>query len=120
TGTLTKGVFKVTEIIETNGLGKDKLLFYAAAAESHSTHPIAIAIREAYGQNIDSSALTEIEEVAGYGIKAKINNNQIIIGNDRILHSENIIHNNSNCNIEGTVVHIAVNNNYSGYIKISD
>ncbi|RPI73812.1 MAG: cadmium-translocating P-type ATPase [Ignavibacteriales bacterium] len=120
TGTLTKGVFKVSEIIETNGLGKDKLLFYAAAAESHSTHPIAIAIREAYGQNIDSSALAEIEEVAGHGIKAKINNIQITLGNDRMLHSENIEHSNSNCDVGGTVVHIAVNNKYAGYIKISD
>ena len=59
TGTLTKGVFKVTEIVETNGLSKDKILYYAAIAESHSTHPIAVAIREAYSNEIDTSELTK-------------------------------------------------------------
>lgn len=120
TGTLTKGVFKVTEIVETDSLGKDKILYYAAIAESHSNHPIAVAIREAYGKEPDSSILSDVEEIAGLGIKAKIDDKLVVIGNDRILHSENIEHNNNNCNIEGTVVHIAVNNNYAGYIKISD
>jgi len=120
TGTLTKGVFKVTEIVETNGLKKEELLYYAAAAESHSSHPIAIAIREAYEKDIEPSVLINVEEIAGLGIKAKVDNKIITVGNDRMLHSENIEHNNNNCEVEGTVVHIAVNNNYAGYIKISD
>ena len=120
TGTLTKGVFKVTEIVESNSLGKDKLLYYAFGAESHSTHPIALAIREAYGKETENPVVGDIEEIAGYGIKAKIDNKIILIGNDRMLHSENIKHSNNNCDVEGTVVHIAVNNSYAGYIKISD
>ena len=117
TGTLTKGVFKVTDIVINNGLGKDELLYYAAVAESHSTHPIAVAIREAHGKNIDLPDVN-IEEVAGQGIKASVNNEQITVGNDRMLHSESIHH--EECVVEGTVVHVAVNNKYAGYIKISD
>ncbi|HSP88231.1 MAG TPA: heavy metal translocating P-type ATPase [Ignavibacteriaceae bacterium] len=120
TGTLTKGVFKVTEIVVSNGLGKDQLLYYAAAAEAHSSHPIAIAIREAYDKDVKTSELINVEEIAGYGIKAKVDNKNIIVGNDRMLHFQNINHHNNNCAVEGTVVHIAVDNNYAGYIKISD
>lgn len=119
TGTLTKGVFKVTDIVINNGLEKDELLYYAAAAESHSTHPIAVAIREAYGKNIDLPGVN-IEEVAGQGIKANIDNKMITVGNDRMLHTEDIEHGDSHCDVEGTVVHVAVNNKYAGYIKISD
>jgi Cd2+/Zn2+-exporting ATPase len=117
TGTLTKGVFKVTDIVTTNGLEKDELLYYAAVAESHSNHPIAVAIREAYGKDIDLPDVN-IEEVAGQGIRASLNNEQITVGNDRMLHSESIHH--EECVVEGTVVHVAVNHKYAGYIKISD
>ncbi len=120
TGTLTKGVFKVTDIVQSNGLNKDKILYYAAVAESHSNHPIAVAIREAYGREIDSSALINVEEIAGLGVKANIDNKLVTIGNDRMLHTEDIKHGNNHCDVEGTVVHVAVNNNYAGYIKISD
>ncbi len=120
TGTLTKGVFKVTEVVDTDGLSKDKILYYAAAAESHSTHPIAVAIRESYGKNTETSSFINVEEIAGYGIKAKVDNKNIMVGNDRMLHFQNIRHSNINCGIEGTVVHVAVDNNYAGYIKISD
>ena len=120
TGTLTKGVFKVTEIVGSNGLSKDKILYYAAVAESHSTHPIAVAIREAYNNEIDTSKLVNVEEIAGQGIKANIDNKLITIGNDRMLHSEHIKHGDNHCGVEGTVVHVAVDNNYAGYIKISD
>ncbi len=120
TGTLTKGVFKVTEIVETNGLSKDKILYYAAIAESHSTHPIAVAIREAYSNEIAGSELINVEEIAGQGIKANIDNKLITIGNDRMLHSENIEHGENHCEVAGTVVHVAVDKNYAGYIKISD
>jgi Cd2+/Zn2+-exporting ATPase len=106
TGTLTKGVFKVTDIVTTNGLEKDELLYYAAVAESHSNHPIAVAIREAYGKDIDLPDVN-IEEVAGQGIRASLNNEQITVGNDRMLHSESIHH--EECVVEGTVVHVAVN-----------
>jgi len=104
TGTLTKGVFKVTEIVESNGLSKDKILYYAAVAESHSTHPIAVAIREAYNKEIGTSELVNVEEIAGQGIKANIDNK----------------HGDNHCEVAGTVVHVAVDKNYAGYIKISD
>jgi len=120
TGTLTKGVFKVTEIVESNGLSKDKILYYAAVAESHSTHPIAVAIREAYNKEIGTSELVNVEEIAGQGIKANIDNKLITIGNDRMLHSEDIKHGDNHCEVAGTVVHVAVDKNYAGYIKISD
>ncbi len=120
TGTLTKGVFKVTEIVQANGLSKDKILYYAAVAESHSTHPIAVAIREAYNNEINTSELVNLEEIAGQGIKANIDNKLITIGNDRMLHSENIQHGDNHCEVAGTVVHVAVDRNYAGYIKISD
>ena len=120
TGTLTKGVFKVTEIVESNGLSKDKILYYAAVAESHSTHPIAVAIREAYNKEIGTSELVNVEEIAGQGIKANIDNKLVTIGNDRMLHSEDIKHEDNHCEVAGTVVHVAVDNNYAGYIKISD
>ena len=120
TGTLTKGVFKVTEIVQTNGLSKDKILYYAAVAESHSIHPIAVAIREAYNNEIDTSELVNVEEIAGQGVKANIDNKLITIGNDRMLHSEDIEHGDNHCDVGGTVVHVAVDKNYAGYIKISD
>jgi len=120
TGTLTKGVFKVTEIVQANGLSKDKILYYAAIAESHSTHPIAVAIREAYNNEIDRSGLVNVKEIAGQGIKANIDNKLITIGNDRMLHSEDIEHGDNHCDVGGTVVHVAIDKNYAGYIKISD
>jgi Cd2+/Zn2+-exporting ATPase len=118
TGTLTKGVFKVTDIVPKNGFSKDELLNYAAAAESNSNHPIAQAIIEAYGKEINLSSAGKIEEIAGQGVKANLKDGIIIAGNDRLLHSENIAH--DNCIVEGTVVHLALNSKYLGYIIISD
>ncbi|HMN26281.1 MAG TPA: HAD family hydrolase, partial [Ignavibacteriaceae bacterium] len=106
TGTLTKGEFKVAEIVTVNGYSKEDVLKFAAYAESHSNHPIAKSIIEAYEKNIDQSGLSDVQEISGKGIKAKVNGKQIIVGNDKILHSENIQHN--QCEVDGTVVHIAV------------
>jgi len=118
TGTLTKGEFKVAEIVTVNGYSKEDVLKFAAYAESHSNHPIAKSIIEAYEKNIDQSGLSDVQEISGKGIKAKVNGKQIIVGNDKILHSENIQHN--QCEVDGTVVHIAVDKVYAGYIIISD
>jgi Cd2+/Zn2+-exporting ATPase len=118
TGTLTRGVFKVTDIVTRNGIGKDKLLFYAAAAESHSNHPIAIAIKEAFTGEIDQKAVSTVEEISGFGVKASVDNKNILLGNDRLLHKENISH--DNCIVKGTVVHVALDKKYAGYIVISD
>ena len=118
TGTLTKGEFKVSEVVTQNGFQKNELLRFAAYAESRSNHPIAKSIIEAYEKNIEQSGLSDIQEISGKGIKAKVNGKQIIVGNDKILHSENIQHN--LCEVVGTVVHIAVDKVYVGYIIISD
>lgn len=118
TGTLTKGVFKVTQIEPKNGLNEAELLTLAAQIESQSNHPVAQSIREAYGKDIDSSEVKDYEEIAGHGIRAKLQNKVVLAGNDRLLHLENIAH--DVCNVEGTVVHLAVDNRYAGYILIAD
>lgn len=118
TGTLTKGVFKVAQIVPTNGFSPTELMEIAAKVESQSNHPVAKSIMEAYGGKIDSSDVKDYEEIAGHGIRAKVNNQILLAGNDRLLHRENIPH--DVCNAEGTVVHLAVDNRYAGYISIAD
>ncbi len=118
TGTLTKGVFKVTDIITKNGLTKDELITLAAQIESYSNHPVARSIQEAYGQKVDDSEVENYQEIAGYGIKATVKKCIVIAGNDKLLHRENIEH--DTCNVSGTVVHLAVDDLYAGYISISD
>ena len=118
TGTLTKGVFKVAKIVPQNGFSQSELMAIAAKVESQSNHPVAKSILEAYGGKIDSSDVTDYEEIAGHGIRAKVNNQVVLAGNDRLLHRENIPH--DVCNAEGTVVHLAVDNRYAGYILIAD
>jgi Zn2+/Cd2+-exporting ATPase len=118
TGTLTKGVFKVVKVVALNGYNEQDLLQLAAKVESHSNHPIAQSILKAYGGKIDEFEVRDYEEIAGYGIKAKVENRVVIAGSDRLLHTENIAH--DNCHLEGTVVHLAVDNIYAGYIVIAD
>lgn len=118
TGTLTKGVFQVTQIVPKNGFSESELLTLAAKVEAHSTHPVAQSIREAYDQPISSTDVTDYEEIAGHGIKAKVKNQAVLAGNDRLLHRENIDH--DTCDVEGTVVHLAVDRRYAGYILIAD
>ena len=118
TGTLTKGVFKVAQIVPANGFSQTELMAIAAKVESQSNHPVAKSIMEAYGGKIDSSDVTDYEEIAGHGIRAKVNNQIVLAGNDRLLHRENIAH--DVCNAEGTIVHLAVDNRYAGYILIAD
>lgn len=118
TGTLTQGTFKVTKIVPKNGFSEPELLNLAAKAESHSNHPVAQSIRAAYGRAIDNAEVTESEEIAGYGIRAVLQGRTVIAGNDRLLHRENIEH--DTCKVEGTVVHLAVDGCYAGYIIIAD
>ena len=118
TGTLTKGIFKVTKIAVKNGFTEDEILRYAAYAESHSNHPIADAIKKACGTEINPHLIDNHKEIPGYGVKASVFNKLIIAGNDRLLHKENITH--EDCNIQQTAAHIAVDNKYAGYIIISD
>jgi len=118
TGTLTQGVFKVTQIVPKNGFSESELLRLAAKAESQSTHPVAKSILQAYGGKIIGSEITDYEEIAGHGIRSKIGNRVVLAGNDRLLHRENIEH--DTCDVLGTVVHLAVDGNYAGYILIAD
>lgn len=118
TGTLTKGVFKVTKIETRNGFSEDEILRFAALAEAHSNHPIAKAIKEAYGREIDETQIKEHEEIAGHGVRARIDDTEVMVGNDRLLHKFNIEH--DTCHVKGTVAHIVVNGKYAGYIIISD
>lgn len=118
TGTLTKGVFKVAQIVPTKGFSQTELMTIAAKVESQSNHPVAKSIIEAYGGKIDSSDVKDYEEIAGHGIRAKVNNQIVLAGNDRFLHREKIAH--DVCNAEGTIVHLAVDNRYAGYILIAD
>ena len=118
TGTLTKGVFKVAKVVPTNGFTQTEFMAIAAQVESQSNHPVAKSIMEAYGRKIDSSDVKDYEEIAGHGIRAKVNNQIVLAGNDRFLHRENILH--DVCNAEGTVVHLAIDNRYAGYILIAD
>jgi len=123
TGTLTKGEFQVAEVVVKNGFDKKELMRFAAYAESHSNHPIAKSVLEAFTKSFPSESITDnfvsnLQEISGKGIKASINGQKIIVGNDKLLHTENIQH--DKCDIEGTVIHIAVNSIYAGYIIISD
>ena len=118
TGTLTKGVFKVTEIVPYNGFKQDDLLRIAAETEANSNHPIAKSIRTAYNRPIDESNISNYTEIAAHGIQATIEGKLVLAGNDRLMHRENITH--DTCNVEGTVVHLAVDRIYAGYIIIAD
>lgn len=118
TGTLTKGVFKVTKAVTWEGFNKNELLEYAAYAEAHSNHPIARSIKEAYNREIDVKKIEEYEEITGHGIKVKVEGNVILAGNAKLMAREGI--GRSEEKIAGTVVHLAVNGKYAGYIVISD
>ncbi len=117
TGTLTKGVFNVTKI-EASGIDKDKLLEYAAVAEVNSNHPIAKSIISYYNKIINLNEIKSYEEIASHGIKVIYNNEQILAGNEKLMKSENILY--SKAKEVGTVVYIAVDQVYRGYIVISD
>lgn len=118
TGTLTKGNFRVTQVVSKNNFPGEEILKFAARAESHSNHPIAKSILEAYGGKIDKNRVEEYEEIAGLGIKARVENHLVYVGNDKLLHHFGIDH--DTCNVEGTVVHVVVDSKYAGYMVISD
>jgi Zn2+/Cd2+-exporting ATPase len=118
TGTLTKGVFKVSDVVTKNGFTSSELMSVAVQVESQSNHPVAKSIIQAYGQNVDISSVKDYQEIAGHGIRALVKDRTVIAGNDKLLHRENISH--DTCNVEGTVVHLAVDNHYAGYIAIAD
>lgn len=118
TGTLTKGTFKVTQIVPFNGFSKEELLEKAATAEYYSIHPVALSLKEAFAKKIDSSIVKDVEEIAGNGIKACVNGTRILAGNDKLMHSYDIEF--TAANESGTVIYAAEDEKYLGYIVISD
>ena len=118
TGTLTEGVFQVTQVSPYNGYSEKELLTVAAIAESQSNHPVAKSIVEAYDNTIAESDVTDYQEIPGHGIRAQVQGREVLAGNDRLLHRKHIDH--DTCNVEGTVVHLAVDSKYAGYILIAD
>jgi Cd2+/Zn2+-exporting ATPase len=117
TGTLTKGVFEVQKI-ETNGIKENELLELAAYAENYSNHPIAKSIKKAYKKEIDTSKIKDIKEISGHGISVTIDEKQVLIGNEKLMDENNI--NYVKSQEVGTVMYIAVNNEFKGLIIISD
>lgn len=118
TGTLTKGVFTVTEVKAFGKYSKDDIIKYAAMAESKSSHPIAKSIVEY--TPVQEYNLKDYEEISGRGIKVSIEDKEIMIGNDSLLHFANISHDEEVCNILGSVAHVVIDKEYAGYIIISD
>lgn len=121
TGTLTKGVFKVSQVQAKNGYSREDILKFAAQAEIHSSHPIATSIREAYeatGAAFAATSVEDYQEIAGHGVKARVDVNTVIAGNERLMEKEGIAYDAPQTS--GTVVHVAVEGKYAGYIVISD
>jgi Cd2+/Zn2+-exporting ATPase len=119
TGTLTRGVFKVTGVIPRNGFSKDEILRYAALAEAGSNHPIAKSLRDALGLR-EEAQFEDYQEIAGHGVQTKVDGLVVLAGNDSLLHKEKVHHDLKLCDIPGTVVHVAVDGAYAGYVVIAD
>lgn len=117
TGTMTQGVFEVSGV-HHNTMSKEKLLEYAAHAESFSSHPISKSLQNAHGKTIDRSRVTEVEEVSGHGITAKVDGINVAAGNSKLMKKLGLEY--SDCHQVGTIVHVAVDEKYEGHILISD
>ncbi len=118
TGTLTKGAFTVTGIHPEGGFTENELLEYAAFAEIHSSHPIAVSVRTAYGKDIPETAIKDYNEISGHGIRVLVNGNEVLAGNSKLMKAEQISF--GQPDVTGTLVHVAVNKQYAGYLVISD
>ena len=117
TGTLTKGIFEVSGV-HHNKVEEAKILEYAALAESFSNHPISRSLKNAYGRPVNQSRVTDVEEISGNGVIAKVDGETVAAGNDKLMKRLGISF--IECHHAGTVVHIAVNGEYAGHILISD
>ncbi|MBC5744533.1 cadmium-translocating P-type ATPase [Lachnospiraceae bacterium MD308] len=117
TGTMTKGVFEVNGIHHST-IENEKLLEYAALAESASSHPISKSLQRAYGKEIDRSRVSDIQEISGNGVTAKVDGMEVAAGNDKLMKHLNIPY--QDCHQTGTIIHMAVGGKYAGHIVISD
>lgn len=123
TGTLTKGVFEVTDVVTANSYQKEELLKLAAYAESYSTHPISKSIRNAYNKDIDTNIISDIEEISGHGVCADIKGRKILAGNKKLMEQYGIDTTPTQSFIDkktGTLVYVSVDGVYAGCIIISD
>ena len=118
TGTLTQGTFKVVGIHPENGVTESELVESAALAESWSKHPISLSIKNAYGKEIDSNRVTDVEELGGHGITAKVDGKTVAVGNARLMAKLNLSV--PEVTEPGTIVHVAIEGKYAGYLLISD
>lgn len=117
TGTLTKGVFNVQQI-HAEGISEQELLKLTAYAESYSNHPISISLKRAYNNDIDNDKISNVEEIPGHGVSATVDGKKVLAGNVKLMKENNISYYEGE--LVGTVVHVAVDNSYAGYILIAD
>ena len=117
TGTMTQGVFEVNGI-HHNKMEEEKILEYAALAECHSSHPISKSLKKAYGKDVDKDRVSDVEEIGGNGVTARVDQKAVAVGNGRLMQRLGISY--QECTHAGTVVHVAVDGSYAGHILISD
>ena len=117
TGTLTKGVFEVVGV-HHNTMEEEKILEYAALAESFSSHPISLSLKKAYGKEINQSRVTDVEEISGNGVLAKVDGISVAVGNAKLMKRIGVSF--MECHQAGTVIHVAIDGIYAGHILISD
>ena len=117
TGTITKGNFAVTAV-HHSPIPEDKLLEYAALAECNSSHPISKSLKDAYGKHIDQARVTDVQEISGHGITAKVDGTQVAVGNEKLMKKVGVQAH--PCHHVGTIIHVAVDGQYCGHIVISD
>ena len=118
TGTLTQGTFKVVGVHPADGMREDALVEAAALTESWSKHPISLSIKAAYGKEIDQNRVTDVEELGGYGVTAKVDGKAVAVGNARLMHKLDLTA--PEGNEVGTVVHVAIDGKYAGSLLIAD
>jgi len=118
TGTLTNGTFGVVGVHAPDSVDKDLLLSYAAHAEAYSDHPIALSVVSSYSGTIDRDKIEEVEELSGRGVAARVDSHRVLVGNDKLMDAESIsVH---DCQLVGTILHVAVDGEYLGHIIIAD
>lgn len=117
TGTLTKGVFEVQKIAP-EGISKEELLEVTAYSEHYSNHPIALSVKNAYGKEIDEEKIIDTNEIPGFGIIAKVENKEVLVGNEKLMNENKISF--SKCDSVGTILYVAIDKKYVGYIVIAD
>ena len=118
TGTLTNGTFNVVAVHTEKDVDPDRLLSYAAHAESYSDHPIALSVKEAYSDKIDQERIHDVREEAGHGVAAMIDEHVVLVGNDKLMNANGTDYH--DCELTGTILHVSIDGSYAGHIVIAD